>query len=237
MAVHIQRVGVKKNVPSGTVINYEDMLEGGQFIAYMSDGTTQVGVKGNTTTAIATEVHYQLAEEIRTYYPYQTLIAYPNGTIFVDFRVKETKTYNNGIVITNQTIPIKSIGFVNKITDDGKVSIPLSSVTVAGNKLSITITGAVNGEVYEVEYEYDSSLSTIPQLKFKYLTNARGVIDMINSSSTALLAEAEDTKTKLLSIDTRMDNTGALGLVTEEMTDNDLILKDKINEIISVFAV
>src|SRR5690606_12144427 len=57
----IKRIGAKTNVASGTVIDYSDMTTGGQFVAYASDGTSQVGVKGDTLTITATTLIYQLA--------------------------------------------------------------------------------------------------------------------------------------------------------------------------------
>lgn len=46
-----------------------------------------------------------------------------------------------------------------------RTNIPLTSVTVAGDGLSFTITGAVNGDTYEYSYDYDSALSTMPDLE------------------------------------------------------------------------
>jgi hypothetical protein len=83
--VKTQRVGNKTNVASGTVIDYSDMTTGGQFVAYASDGTSQVGVKGDTLTITATTLIYQLAEPIITKLPAQPpLQVYENGTIYIE---------------------------------------------------------------------------------------------------------------------------------------------------------
>lgn len=59
-----QNIGVKNDVPQDTIIDYEDMPTGGQFVAYAADGTTQVGVKGDTLTIDAVTLNYQLAEPV-----------------------------------------------------------------------------------------------------------------------------------------------------------------------------
>jgi hypothetical protein len=81
----IKRIGDKTNVASGTVIDYSDMTTGGQFVAYASDGTSQVGVKGDTLTITATTLTYQLATPIVTKLPVQApLQVFENGTVYVE---------------------------------------------------------------------------------------------------------------------------------------------------------
>jgi len=80
-----QRVGVKENVASGTVINYVDMATDGQFVAYYAGGTSQTGVKGDTLTALAVTLTYQLATPIVTKLPAQApLQVFENGTVYVE---------------------------------------------------------------------------------------------------------------------------------------------------------
>ena len=83
--IKTQRVGNKTNVASGTVINYTDMATGGQFVAYAVDGSSQIGVKGDTLTITAVTLIYQLAQPIITKLPAQPpLQIYENGTVYVE---------------------------------------------------------------------------------------------------------------------------------------------------------
>lgn len=83
--VKTQRIGNKTNVASGTVIDYADMATAGQFVAYYADGTQQVGVKGDTLTALAVSLIYQLAEPVVTKLPAQApLQVFENGTVYVE---------------------------------------------------------------------------------------------------------------------------------------------------------
>ena len=83
--IKTQRVGNKTNVASGTAISYADMATGGQFVAYYADGTQQVGAKGDTLTADAISLTYQLAEPIVTKLPAQPpLQVFENGTVYVE---------------------------------------------------------------------------------------------------------------------------------------------------------
>lgn len=81
----IKKIGSKVNVASGTVINYADMVTSGQFVAYYADGTQQVGLKGDTLTADAVTLTYQLATPIVTKLPAQApLQVFENGTVYVE---------------------------------------------------------------------------------------------------------------------------------------------------------
>jgi hypothetical protein len=160
--VKTQRIGIKENVASGTVINYADMATDGQFVAYFADGTSQTGVKGDTLTALATTLTYQLAEPVISYFPPKEIPCYPSGTIYFEPKTWDVGLYGSGITIENEDIPIKSMDYLYKInTDTGALTpVSLEDVTIAGDGLSFTITGAIDGEFYEYGYEYDRSRTT-----------------------------------------------------------------------------
>jgi hypothetical protein len=79
------RIGHKTDVASGTVINYVDMADGGQYYAWNNDGETETGIKGDTLEIDATSLTYQLATPIVTKLPAQApLQVFENGTVYAE---------------------------------------------------------------------------------------------------------------------------------------------------------
>jgi hypothetical protein len=138
----IKRNGVKTNVASGTVINYADMATGGEFIAYYADGATQTGVKGDTLTALAVELTYQLASPIVTPIDVTgTLVGHPNGTAYWEPVLPVAGVYTStGIAITNTSFPIESIESISKIDFQTGVEteVDISKAVIAVDGLSFT---------------------------------------------------------------------------------------------------
>ena len=116
-------------------------------------------------------VIYQLATPITHKGTSQSLIAYPKGHLIIECVKRVTKSYDNGIIVDT---PIETIESVTKVEDGERIPIDLSKVTVAGNKLSFTITGAVKNEIYEVIYHYNGVLPTV---RFSYPQNVAAAID------------------------------------------------------------
>jgi hypothetical protein len=112
---------------------------------------------------------YQLAEPVVTQLDPQPLTIFPNGTQYIEFGTKEVAEYADGINISNADIPIKAMKTVDKLhIEDGhwkRTAIDLANVAVSPDGLSFTIADAVNGETYEYSYDYDSALSTMPDLE------------------------------------------------------------------------
>ncbi len=112
---------------------------------------------------------YQLAEPVVTQLDPQPLTIFPNGTQYIEFGTKEVAEYADGINISNAEIPIKAMKTVDKLhIEDGhwkRTAIDLANVAVSPDGLSFTIADAVNGETYEYSYDYDSALSTMPDLE------------------------------------------------------------------------
>ena len=138
----IKRNGVKTNVASGTVINYADMATGGEFIAYYADGATQTGVKGDTLTALAVELTYQLASPIVTPIDVTgTLVGYPKGTLYWEPVLPVAGVYTStGIAITNTSFPIESIESISKIdfVTGLETEVDISKAVIAVDGLSFT---------------------------------------------------------------------------------------------------
>lgn len=128
-------------------------------------GTTLTQAK---TALAGTTLTYQLAEPVVTQLDPQPLTIFPNGTQYIEFGTKEVAEYADGINISNAEIPIKAMKTVDKLhIEDGhwkRTAIDLANVAVSPDGLSFTIADAVNGETYEYSYDYDSALSTLPDL-------------------------------------------------------------------------
>ncbi len=128
-----------------------------------------------------TKIVYQLEtpETIQLNTP--SLMAYNNGTIIIEPVVQEVCIYNNGITISNASLPVKSLKKVTKINygtqgERQLTTIDLSQVTII-NGTNITINGAADGDRYEIEYYYDSKLSTIPSISYSVPISQTGQIN------------------------------------------------------------
>jgi hypothetical protein len=145
-------------------------------------------------TANPITLTYQLATPVTTRLLPGSLKAYQNGTLIVEPAVYDVGRYSTNIAIANTAIPIKALDFVNKINvDTGSfTAVPLANVTVAGDGLSFTVTGAASGDFYDYAYMYDQSLSTIPSVSYSYTNNLKaqvnGNTDNIQSLMRALSA-------------------------------------------------
>jgi hypothetical protein len=112
----IRKVGNKKDVPNGTVINYADMADDGVFEAWGANGEHIVGVKGDTLDFDAVELNYQLAEPIEI--PVQvsgSIVSYPNGTIYIERILPDAGVYTDKITILHQDAPIKRLDRLSKV--------------------------------------------------------------------------------------------------------------------------
>jgi len=153
-----KRVGVKTNVASGTVINYADMAEGGQFVAYFADNTQQVGVKGDTLAALATTLTYQLATPVVT--DIQTsgsLFGYPSGTVYVENVLPVAGLYEaTGIKVTNSDFPIATLEKISKIDSVTGVEteVAVANAVISADKLSFTHPGLVAGDIVFFTYHH-----------------------------------------------------------------------------------
>lgn len=129
---------------------------------YADAAAAQAALAGLTLT-------YQLATPIVTQLDPMPITIFPNGSRWIDFGNKEIVEYADGIAISNTETPILELEKVDKLhIENGhwkRTSINLTDVTVVSDGLSLTIANAANGEIYEVEWDYDSALSTKPDLE------------------------------------------------------------------------
>lgn len=179
----IIKIGTKTDVVSGTVINYTDMADGGQFVAYYEDGTQQVGIKGDTLTAIATTLTYQLAEPIIT--PIQVsgnLITYPSGTIYIEPVVADAGIYGaNGIGVLHQELPINYIEKISKIDFETGLETELdtSQAIISEDGTYFTHPELVEGDIVFFEYYYPSDMTTQGETEVEYYDSRYVIQDSV----------------------------------------------------------
>jgi len=144
-----------------------------------------------------TKLIYKLAQPIVSEINTQPLTCYENGTIIIESTVKDTKNYNSGISIANTALPIKEIRSIYKVEGSNKTPVNLSSVNVAANRLSFTITDASKGDTYEYTYLYPGELSTTPTIRYSVPTDA-------NSQSNSTIEAINQMQIKLNSLEQRV---------------------------------
>ena len=131
-----------------------------------------------------TTLNYQLATPVVHEGKAQPLTAFPNGHIIIEPVVKEVNTYNNEITIKKAHLPIKVLESVYVInSDNSKTAIDISTCTIAPDGKSFTSTALTNSDNVEYTYFYDSSLSTLPTIKYSYPINLKAAV---NSNTKAI---------------------------------------------------
>jgi len=116
---------------------------------------------------------YQLASPIITQIPAQLLTAGANYTVYWLPHIRETKLYNSGLAIEDTDLPIEELISVTKINKETleRTDIDIASCTVAADALSFTSTELNNNDMVEIVYEYDSALTTVPEIVVEYANN------------------------------------------------------------------
>jgi len=179
---------------------------------------------------------YQLAQPIETYFPPQSITVKAGGTLYVEPAVKEQGIYSStGIAIQNTSCPIKDMESVWKVTGDTETPVDISKVTIAGDGLSFTIMGAVAGERYRYVYLYDSSLTTLPTLRYSYPLNIAASISELNDLQSRLAAELGDMWMTLLPLADKELGMYMLTEISTPATATTEEIATKINEIINIW--
>jgi len=145
---------------------------------YVAKGT-YADLNAAKTALAGTKIISELATPITTNYFPSVLQAKANGRFIQEPFIDEQNIYASGIAIDDTDYPIANLVFVNKknLETGALTPISLSSVTVAGNGLSFTITGAVNDEVYTYGYNYSTALTTQGSIAYSYNTNVKAQMD------------------------------------------------------------
>lgn len=177
---HIQRIGTKTNVASGTVIDYADMADGGQYYAWNDEGETETGVKGDTLGIDATSLTYQLAEPIVT--PVNvtgTLVGHPKGTVYWEPVLPVAGVYTaSGIEVTDTDFPIDSIERIAKIDfmTGVETEVDVSQAVIAGDGLSFTHAELADGDIVFFTY-FHGIEGTQPKITAEYYDSRYTVKD------------------------------------------------------------
>ena len=178
---HIQRIGTKTNVVSGTVINYADMADGGQYYAWNDNGETETGIKGDTLGIDATQLTYQLATPIEI--PIQTsgsLVSYPSGTVYIEPFVADAGIYTDKMSVLHQDLPIKALEKISKVDFETGVETELdpAQAIIAADKLSFTHPDLEAGDIVFFVYEYDRE-STVGETEIEYYDSRYTIKDSV----------------------------------------------------------
>jgi hypothetical protein len=178
---HIQRIGTKTNVVSGTVINYADMADGGTYYAWNEDGETETGIKGDTLGIDATTLTYQLATPIEI--PIQasgSLVSYPSGTVYIEPYVADAGIYTDKIEVLHEDLPIKALEKISKVDFDTglETELDITAAVIAEDKLSFTHPNLTSGDIVFFTYEYDRE-STEGETEIEYYDSRYVIIDSV----------------------------------------------------------
>lgn len=169
---YIQRTAEKTSQTG--VVNYADMATDGSFIAQLADGTIQTGVKGETLTATATKIIYQLTTPIETQYPSANLIAEASGSIYVDSTYSNAQYYDTGIIVSG-----RKFSSINKVTLIDKISGAekdiTSQCTLNVNKDGFTATGVLPTDLIWYSLEL-ADAGILPTLSYSYSLNIAGAV-------------------------------------------------------------
>lgn len=189
--IHTKRIGKLTNATG--IVNYDDMLPGGKFIAFLSNGIMQCGVKGDTLQDIAEKIYYQLTNPIISKYTCSNLIVEPNGHIYIDHVYKDSSKYGNGIIIDNKKF--KYIDRVIKIDkDNGDIDIT-DKCSLNINKNGIISTYLNENDIISFTL-VPEDIGLIPILNYSYPTNLLGAIE----SNTKNINEINNTIDNIMSI-------------------------------------
>ena len=166
----IKRIGDKTNVASGTVINYVDMADGGQYYAWNNDGETETGIKGDTLGIDATSLNYQLATPIEK--PIQvsgSLVSYPSGTVYIEPFVTDAGIYTDKMEVLYSDLPIKALEKISKVDFNTglETELDITAAVIAEDKLSFTHPNLTSGDIVFFVYEHGAE-GTIPETEISY---------------------------------------------------------------------
>ncbi len=181
-------------------------VSGTKYWKHVIDGTGITNILPTVSYSGYTpyKLLYKLPNSLTTKLAIPPITCYSGGTIYIDNAVKDSAVYSNGIIVTNQNLPIKSIESVYKI--DGSILSPVdpSKITISPNGLTFSIASANNGEQYQYTYIYDSSLSAATTVQFIVPTTSSdqtndntNMINELNKKLDALTSDVEMLKKQI----------------------------------------
>ena len=114
---------------------------------------------------------YQLAVPIITNFLPQPLKVLPSGTIqWENIKGEIEYPYSTKASVTDITLPIKALIKINKVNKANGSETPLdiTKAVISADKLSFSHPDLKSGDLIDWDYEYDSSLSAMPEISFSY---------------------------------------------------------------------
>lgn len=124
------------------------------------------------------------------------LQSHPNGTIYKENATRLVKSYDDGITTD---LPIDFIESVTKLDDAQRIPIDLDDVSYSDSaeesmiegymKSDVSISGAEDGEIYEIVYFFKSEISTSGEMEYSYPINLAGALQ---STSRVAFKTAEE---------------------------------------------
>ncbi|HEX3029456.1 MAG TPA: hypothetical protein VHT34_09165, partial [Clostridia bacterium] len=207
----IQRTKILYNQANNQNINFSDMAASGIYTAYNSNGENKTGVKGDALsfTNGNVTVIYQLATPVIANLNLSPVTCYTQGTVYLDYAVRDTEQYGDRIAVVNTSLPIKSFESIYKMDGSTMTPVDPSKVTIAADGLAFTIAGANKGERYQYTYFYDSNLSAVPGVKFVVPTSTTDQTNDNTNMINSLLDIINNLNARLTKLE-QQGSTGAL---------------------------
>lgn len=139
-------------------------------VAILIPADTYANLAAAQTALAGTKILYQLATPVITELLPNTLKSSPKGSVqYANIR-GEVGFYTTNCVVTDSTVPIKSITKlfkVDKVTGT-EVALPISSAVISGDKTNFTHPSLVSGDLVDWDYEFDSAITTTPLIEYEY---------------------------------------------------------------------
>lgn len=138
---------------------------------YANLASAQSGLSG-------TDIIYELEiPQTINYYP-NTITSEPSGTMIVYPFVADYDFYDTGVGISNTSLPIEYLEYVNVVnkTTGALTPIDLSTCTVSANGLSFTSTAISAKDLVDFGYTY-KDISTVPTLEYQAVDDLKSTVD------------------------------------------------------------
>jgi hypothetical protein len=167
---------------------FEGSVSYGLFVqkgTYADLAAAQAALVGKTLT-------YQLTVPVVTKVAEpQSLMAQPNGTVYVEPKTTDYGWYQAGFAIAGTT-PIKAITQVIKLDLNTGDETPIALSSVVLTSRTITSTALADNDFVWVEYEYDSTETTIPTTTYSVAINMKAQVEDNSKAVVDLRNEVND---------------------------------------------
>ncbi|WP_430885880.1 hypothetical protein [Fusibacter sp. JL216-2] len=161
--------------------------------------------------------------ELNTYMKYNLssgpLVAYRNGTVFIEPVIKDVLSYNGELSISNPELPIENIQSIYKISPTGRILIESNEYSIGSDGTIVQISSAKQGEIYELIYHYSRELTTMPKVEVQVESSESSKIDYFIQNTTKNSSELDDLKS-LINVLINMLNENETGNISIQYDEN-----------------